>query len=203
MHHRTPRRALTTALTLTLAALIAAPAHAESREGVGVEAPMPTRAGEHTHGGQTKQHTQNLVGAKALTALAVTRGHDGEAAGATPHYGVSVYYERELVADWLELELNVATLTAPEGLHLPVDLLFKKPFHVSRHVTPYLAVGPALEARFEAARSIAGGVTAATGVYIWFTRYFGIDLEIDYTLLKTGEGLEHVPALGFGPAAHF
>ncbi len=71
------------------------------------------------------------------------------------------------MTDWLELELNVALLSAPDGFHVPIDLLFKKPFHINRHFTPYIAVGPALEARLEDTNSLTGGVTAAAQLTVW------------------------------------
>lgn len=146
---------------------------------------------------------KNLVGAKGLGALAITRGRAGAGLETASHFGVSSFYEREVVARWLDLELNVGVFSATGGVHVPVDLLFKKAFHVHRRATPYLGAGPTLETRLEDERSLVGGLTASAGVYVWVTKNFGIDVELDYTLHFTDEGREHVPTFGVGPAAHF
>ena len=171
--------------------------------------PGPDRC---VYGGNHKPHTRNLLGAKALvvTSLGTTGAAEGDhehgehgAEGPFTTFGVSVFYERLLIPKWLELEINVGLVDGAAGLQMPIDLLFKKPFHVNRRLTPYLSLGPALEVFPRGDRSPLLGVTGGLGVYLWLSRDFGVDLELDYTAHFLGPGLEHVTTLGVGPVLHF
>ena len=162
-----------------------------------------------TKGGQHKAHTHNLFGAKALlvTSWAITGAGD-VAPGESPEWaesgpGVSIFYERELIAHWLEIEPNIALIDGSAGMQVAIDLLFKKPFHISRRLTPYLSLGPALELFAKKEHSPLLGLTGGLGLYLWLGRDFGLDLEIDYTLHFLRPGLEHVTTLGIGPVVHF
>ncbi|MCA9658300.1 MAG: hypothetical protein KC486_08145 [Myxococcales bacterium] len=163
------------------------------------------------HGGHHKKHTRNLLGAKALmvsslaeTGTAPMSEHGDPEPGhvAAIHPGVVVFYERELIAEWLELELNVGMVSSHEGLRVPIDLLAKKPFHLAKRATLYLGVGPSLEL-FTDGQPPLGGVTGGLGSYLWFTRSFGVDVEIDYTAHFLLPGIEHVVTAGLGPVLHF
>lgn len=163
------------------------------------------------HGGHAKKHTSNLLGAKALlvgslaeTGTAPMSEHGDPEPGhvAAIHPGVVVFYEREIIAEWLELELNVGMVSAHEGLRVPIDLLAKKPFHVAKRATLYVGIGPSLEL-FTDGQPPLGGVTGGLGSYLWLTRNFGIDVEIDYTAHFLLPGIEHVVTAGLGPVLHF
>lgn len=168
--------------------------------------PCPDRC---VFGGEHKIHTQNLVGLKglALVTIAPSEGAElePEAAGpsVTPHFGASFFYEREAVENWLEIELNVAVLSAPGGVLLPVDLLLKKPFHAGRHVTAYVGLGPALEIEILDGTEVFGGLTGATGLYVWVTKNVGVDIELDYTLIVERGAIAHGLGGGVGPVFHF
>ena len=155
------------------------------------------------YGGEHKEHTANLMGTKGLALTTITPARDGEGPSAVPHFGASLFYERELVTGWLELEFNVALVSAPGGLAIPIDVLLKKPFHVNRHVTPYIGLGPAFEIEVLEEPEFFGGVTAATGLYVWFSRTVGIDVELDYTARFGREGVAHGMGGGMGPVIHF
>ncbi|MEZ4383643.1 MAG: hypothetical protein R3A79_20090 [Nannocystaceae bacterium] len=163
------------------------------------------------HGGHRKKHTKNLLGAKALlvsslaeTGTAPMSEHGDPEPGhvAGTHPGVVVFYEREVVAEWLELELNVGMVSSHEGVRVPIDLLLKKPFHAAKRATFYVGVGPSLEL-FTDGQPPLGGITGGLGSYLWFTHNFGVDLEVDYTAHFLLPGLEHVVTAGLGPVLHF
>jgi hypothetical protein len=163
------------------------------------------------HGGHAKRHTRNLLGAKALlvgslaeTGTAPMSEHGDPEPGhvAAIHPGVVVFYEREIIAEWLELELNVGMVSSHEGLRVPIDLLAKKPFHAAKRATLYIGIGPSLEL-FTDGQPPLGGVTGGLGSYLWFTHNFGVDLEIDYTAHFLLPGIEHVVTAGLGPVLHF
>ncbi len=172
--------------------------------------PMGDDHEDCTHGGHHKAHTRNLFGAKALlaTSWATTGAAEGGAHGDAPEWaesglGVSVFYERELVANWLEIEPNIGLIDGPVGLQVAFDLLLKKPFHIGRRVTPYVSLGPALELFLNREHSPLLGVTGGFGVYVWLGRDFGLDLEFEYTAHFVRPGIEHVTIFGIGPVMHF
>ncbi|MCA9691006.1 MAG: hypothetical protein R3A51_09580 [Nannocystaceae bacterium] len=155
------------------------------------------------HGGHHKEHTRNLLGVKAMAVGAIT-GPEGErGVEAVAHGGGGIFYERELIQNWLEIEPNVGILSAPGGVLIPLDLLLKKPFHVHHKVTPYLGVGPAIEFLIAEERGVFGGVTATVGLYVWFGKHVGIDIELSYSLVFERGRLVHNPAGGVGPVVHF
>ncbi len=172
--------------------------------------PMADEHQNCTHGGHHKAHTRNLFGAKALvvTSWAITGADETGAHGESPEWaesglGVSIFYERELVANWLEIEPNLALIDGPVGMQVAIDLLLKKPFHIGRRLTPYLSLGPALELFPKNEHSPLFGITGGVGVYVWPGRDFGLDIEIDYTAHFVRPGIEHVTTFGIGPVVHF
>ena len=60
------------------------------------------------------------------------------------HGGGSLFVEWEAVQSWFELELGLAALAAEGGVEVPIDLLFKKPFRLSRRVELMVGLGPGL-----------------------------------------------------------
>lgn len=176
------------------------------------KAHVPEHDGEHgdlEHGGEVKEHTENLLGVKALALLLIgppAEEHEGESEGreVSPRFGGSVFYERELVQNWLEFEIQIGLVGGGGMFIMPIDVLLKKPFHVNHRVTPYIGGGPALEALFvNGEQEVVGGLTAAAGVYVWFSKYAGIDVEVDYTLVFSEHGIEQAPCIGVGPVFHF
>ena len=161
------------------------------------------------HGGHHKEHTRNLLGGKLIGLVTIARAHaeEGEEppeVEQSPFFGGSVFYERELLRNKLEFEIQFALVTSGDVHVAPMDILLKRAFHAHHRVTPYIGGGPALELVTEGdEREVLLGMTAASGVYLWFTRSFGVDIELDYTLLVTDHGIEHAPCFGIGPVAHF
>lgn len=203
---------LAIAIALSEPALPAAPPAAEAPARPAAAPPRARHDCDCTHGGTHKEHTRNLVGAKFynINIFEVgSRDEAGELEPGTrpvtvyPMLGAGLFYERELVRNWLEIELNVLFLTDPHATIVPIELFFKKPWHVHRSVTPYVGAGPTLDILLEERRPfVFFGLSATAGAYFWITRSFGFDLDIAYTLV-----FERIPAhelgLGFGPVIHF
>jgi hypothetical protein len=60
------------------------------------------------------------------------------------HGGGTVAFEVTPIEHWLELEVGVSVIRHPGGLEIPVDVLFKKPWRISRTVEFMAGVGPEL-----------------------------------------------------------
>ncbi len=60
------------------------------------------------------------------------------------HTGGTFAFEVTPIENWLELELGVSVIPHRGGVEVPVDLLFKKPWRLSRTVEFMAGVGPEL-----------------------------------------------------------
>lgn len=113
-------------------------------------------------------------------------------------FGGGFFLETSLVEGWMELEVGLGSIYFPEPdeVELPIDLLLKKPFCFGDIVQAYFAVGPtfALVLNGEELGVQVGGAVAI-GSYFWITSAFGIDVEVDYSLLVQDE--HPVQELGF------
>ncbi len=216
-----PSRALAVTSALVVLAWPSSSRASEGAEGPHHEA-SEERDASARHGGHLKEHTENLLGAKALALFLIVPAEPAEPVGPVepapegehtedagghelhPRFGASVFYERELIQNRLEFEIQIALVGGGGMFIMPIDLLLKKPFHVNHRVTPYIGVGPALDAVFtDGEQEVLVGLTSAAGVYVWFSKYAGIDVEIDYTIVVSEHGIEHAPCFGVGPAFHF
>lgn len=106
----------------------------------------------------------------------------GESA-ALRRLGISLSYERELIAGWLEGEVSVLLAPGQGGLTLPVDILLKKPFELSPSTEVFVGLGLASE-WFEAGERETGyGIgTQAGGQYCLAPR-LAVAVEAEYNLL--------------------
>ena len=60
------------------------------------------------------------------------------------HTGGTFAFEVTPIEHWLELEFGVSVIPHPGGVEIPIDLLFKKPWRLSRTVEFMVGVGPEL-----------------------------------------------------------
>jgi len=123
-------------------------------------------------------HHRFLVGAKGGGVWLKSAHHEAGLAGG------GVFAEVSVVHGWLEIELGAKLLTAKdEGVHVPIDLLIKKPFSVP-NATLYLGIGPALDIVSHHDETHAYfGIAGAIGVYLWVKDPFGIVLELNEALV--------------------
>lgn len=210
-------------LTLLAAAVALAtpPGHEGPQPPSAPATPAPASAATHSHhrpdcgcryGGDHREHSRNLIGAKFYNVNIFQAGERDEAGDEVTGersfavyslLGAGVFYEREVVPDWLELELNVLVLTDRRATVVPFEFFFKKSWHASRRATPYIGVGPTLDLLFEAGRAHPFfGLSATAGSYVWISRSFGIDLDIGYSAVFERH-VAHELNLGVGPVFQF
>jgi hypothetical protein len=100
------------------------------------------------------------------------------------HPGLNVFIEYEAIENWLELELDVSLLAAEGGLEIPVDLLIKKPFRLTRHLELMIGIGPQIVrvSGTEKNGTFIGG-EAVLDFMFWPTRHVGLWLEPNYAFV--------------------
>jgi hypothetical protein len=101
--------------------------------------------------------------------------------------GPSVSVEFDVIKDWLEVEVGTARMFSRGGRSWDSDLVFKKPFTLSKTVEFMIGAGPALSYSRDGGSK--WGATAALDFMIWPLpeRRFGWFVEPSYTDLKGGD----------------
>lgn len=168
---------------------------------IGLVLPEPATAQETAptvHRSPHMEHTANLVGLKASFVSVFKEGESAVGGGFSP------FYERNVIPGWLEIESAMAFTWVEEDTVVAFDLFFKKPFHVSETINPYVGLGPHLAIIiFPEGTRTRGGINASAGSYFWFGKdRWGLDAEVVYTLLFDSGPLHelHVEA---GPTFRF
>jgi hypothetical protein len=87
------------------------------------------------------------------------------------HSGGNLMVEWDAIENWLELEVGASVLSAERGVEVPVDLLVKKPFRLTRWAEFMVAVGPEVVA-------VSNPTTKAT--------YFGGEVALDFMFWPWG-----------------
>lgn len=90
--------------------------------------------------------------------------------------GGTVAIETTPVENWLELELGVSVVHQPHGVEIPVDLLFKKPWRLSRTVEFMAGVGPEV-IHSTAEHDTFWGLSGIADLMVWPTENVGWYIE--------------------------
>lgn len=112
---------------------------------------------------------------------------------ATSGFGPTVAVEVTPVEHWLELEAGVTPLFSRRSTEWSADLLFKKPWTLSRKIEFMIGAGPEwIHTRESGTSTNSAGAEAALDFMFWHSRKhrFGWYLEPTYEY-KFGPGHEH------------
>jgi len=159
---------------------------------------------QEEHPGHHHAARPNLVGARVgfLSVLA-----DKGELEYLPGLLIGVSYERTVIHEWLEIEASIPVAVLFDGAQrlvaLPIDLHFKKPFHPSPKVSPYVALGPAFDVLVAPELKVFFGGSLAVGTYVWPTPRVGIDIELDYNVVAEDRTAVHELLLAAGPVLRF
>ena len=178
-------------LCLSLWLAWAAPSFAEESEGEAAKT-------EHEEGPVHRLHLGIHGGARGSF-----EGKESEA-----FYGGGLFVTVIAIHEWLEIELVVdgvygthdvedaGVVHRGQTFRLPIDLLLKKPFHISQTFHPFVGLGPTFIYERETSsgipattRGIFGG-TVAVGTDIWLGERVALVAEVAYSLLAS-HSLEH------------
>lgn len=114
-----------------------------------------------------------------------------ELRGGSLHAGLNVFVEYEAIPNWVELELGASILAAEGGREVPIDLLIKKPFRLTRQLELMIGVGPQIVRVSGTDRNgtFAGG-ELVFDLMFWPARHFGLWIEPTYAFLFR-DGVSH------------
>ena len=151
--------------------------------------------GEHAAHGEHGQHAHRefFLGAH-FAALGSFKGDEKES-----HLGLGGFFEVSAIHGWLEIEFGLRMLSGKDGVEIPLDLVFKKPFHLNSWIHPYVGLGPTVLLTPGSSESAAHiGLATAVGSYFWLTRHTGLTAELNYNLISDGGAVHEVGgAAGF------
>lgn len=155
----------------------------------------PRRARRTSRQGQEfpdlADHVHHVVGVKLIALGSFPESPEDEEV----YWGPGLIYELTVIPHWLEIELAGAALFKREGAKLPVDVLLKKPFRLSRSVDLFVGGGPMMNISVEENEaSVHWGVIGSLGGFLWLWSTGGILLEVDYAYLDENRGAHEIEA---------
>jgi hypothetical protein len=126
-------------------------------------APVQILAGEHT------DHDDHGA------VLEIGAAQEWGLQDAKPSFGPSVAIEVTPIEHWLEIEAGISPLRSKDGTEWEADLVFKKPFQLSKNVEFMAGAGP----QWSSTNSF--GAVAALELMVWVTPQYGWFVEPSYS----------------------
>ncbi|HWW84761.1 MAG TPA: hypothetical protein VNZ26_14225 [Vicinamibacterales bacterium] len=111
------------------------------------------------------------------------------------HPGGTFAFEVTPIENWLELEVGITAIRADTGTEMPFDVLFKKPWRLSREIELMVGAGPEVIHATGADHATFWGLESVIDVMFWPKRNVGWYLEPGYEL--TFRDGTHHNGLGF------
>jgi hypothetical protein len=100
------------------------------------------------------------------------------------HPGVNLMVEWDAVENWLELEVGASLLATNGGVEVPVDLLVKKPFKLTRWAELMIGLGPEVVQVTGANEGTYFGGEVALDFMFWpMGRHVGLWVEPEYDVI--------------------
>jgi hypothetical protein len=96
------------------------------------------------------------------------------------NHGATAAVEFTPIARWLEIEIGASAVHHADGTEYPVDVLFKKPWDLSRRVELMAGVGPEVIHATGPSSGTFRGVSAVLDLMVWPTKRVGWYLEPGY-----------------------
>lgn len=148
-------------------------------------------------GGETIAHADGEKDEKIEHTVIVGVGGAGELelGDGSLHPGANVMVELDAIENWLELELGASVLAGDGGFEVPIDLLVKKPFTLSRVAEFMIGVGPEVVAVSTPSTkgTYFGGELALDFMFWPWGRRVGLWIEPEYDLV-----FRDTPSSGIG-----
>ena len=105
---------------------------------------------------------------------------DWEAGEATVHKGGTIAFEVTPIENWLELEIGVTAIAAGGGVEMPIDVLAKKPWRLSRQFEFMVGAGPELVHASGPEHATFWGLEAVLDFMFWTRKNVGWYVEPGY-----------------------
>lgn len=107
-----------------------------------------------------------------------------ELRGASLHPGGNLMVEWDAIENWLEFEVEASVLSADGGIDVPVGLLIKKPFRLTRWAEFMIGVGPeVVRVSNRTTKATYGGAQLALDFIFWPSQHVGLWIEPSYDLI--------------------
>jgi hypothetical protein len=94
-------------------------------------------------------------------------------------YGPSFAIEVTTIEHWLEIEASISPLRSKDGTEWEADLVFKKPFQLSKNIEFMVGVGP----QWSSANAL--GAVGVLDFMFWVTPQYGWFVEPSYSYAFT------------------
>lgn len=152
--------------------------------------------------GETMAHAQD-EDIEHTVIVGVGGAGELELGDGSVHPGANVMVELDAVENWLELELGGSILAADRGIEVPIDLLMKKPFKLSRRAEFMIGLGPAVVAVSTPSTkgTYFGGEFALDFMFWPWGRRVGLWVEPEYDVVfrdKPSSGIGTTGGILFG-----
>ena len=180
-------RASTFAVSLVAGLVLPGVAHADEKSGeVAVEATGTTTA--NTTGNTTADKTKND---EAERSHAITLRLGGIGYGTYPPHGVATNGGLGggivvSLATHLDVEASAFFVSSSDDERLPMQLVVRRPFYVSRVVRPYVGAGARMSHVFGPASTNLFGFVTNYGTYLWFADHLGAYAELNAAAAFSG-----------------
>jgi hypothetical protein len=112
--------------------------------------------------------------------------------------GATFAFEVTPIENWLELEFGVSAIRADSVTEVPVDVLFKKPWRLSRQFEFMIGVGPELIHATGPSPQTYWGLSSVLDFMFWPKRDVGWYLEPGYEVTFHGGTAHHGLAMAAG-----
>ena len=150
-------------------------------------AALVAKSASAENGGQEQKEDEEYI--EHTIILGVGGAGELELADGTLHAGANVMVEWDAIENWLELEASI--LAADHGSEIPIGLLVKKPFHLTRWAEVMIGVGPAIvQVSNRTTKATYFGGQVALDFMVWPTQRFGLWVEPSYDVIAR-DGLSH------------
>jgi hypothetical protein len=114
------------------------------------------------------------------------------------HPGGTVAFEVTPIEHWLELEVGATAIRAEAGSEIAVDLLFKKPWQLSRTIEFMAGAGPEIVHATGPNSETFWGIEAVADVMFWPRKNVGWYLEPGYEMTMRDGGRQHGLGIAVG-----
>lgn len=164
--------------------------------------PALAAEGEHAGGGHPAEpvaHEEHDAIEHRIVVALLGSYQAGFSHGEVHHLGGGgLGLEAVVVPGWFEMELVARGMKTDHGVAIPVDLLFMVPFHATREIHPFIAIGPTVTIyREDEDVSASFGGALVGGVHFWFTDHVGCLTEVFY-VAADHDGLVHEVGVNAG-----
>jgi hypothetical protein len=102
------------------------------------------------------------------------------------HPGGTIAFEVTPIEHWLELEIGVTAIRVDAGTEMPIDVLFKKPWRLSRQFELMIGVGPEIVHATGPDRTTFWGLSSVLDLMFWPRKNVGWYAEPGYDVTFRG-----------------